>query len=105
MSWSEGNKEEGRPATASPHAVPTTHGQAVARANPQGAIARRGGAYGHDGLWPAHWGDSHWQRSARKGLLPVVVTASTAGVATPLQGSCRWARTAATCVGTAIATA
>ncbi|RWW44725.1 hypothetical protein BHE74_00049495 [Ensete ventricosum] len=99
------SKEEGRLATANPHAVPTTHGQAAARANPQGAIARRGGAYGHDGLRPAHWGDSRWQRSARKELLPAVVTTSTAGVAAPLQGSCRWARIAATCVGAAIVTA
>ncbi|RZS27384.1 hypothetical protein BHM03_00060842, partial [Ensete ventricosum] len=30
------NTEEGRPATANPYAGPATHGQAVAKASPQG---------------------------------------------------------------------
>ncbi|RWW86970.1 hypothetical protein BHE74_00004224 [Ensete ventricosum] len=34
---SEGSEEEGRPATASPHAVSTTHGQAAAKAPSKGA--------------------------------------------------------------------
>ncbi|RWW40380.1 hypothetical protein BHE74_00054209, partial [Ensete ventricosum] len=49
------SEEEGQPTTANPHVGPATHGQAVARASPQGRPAplareatRKGGAYGHD---------------------------------------------------------
>ncbi|RWV77451.1 hypothetical protein GW17_00061716 [Ensete ventricosum] len=53
---SEGSKEEGRPApmqgrppTARPRPRPASKGR-----SPAGAAARRGGACGHGGLWPAH---------------------------------------------------
>ncbi|RWV78750.1 hypothetical protein GW17_00060234 [Ensete ventricosum] len=101
------SSEKGRPATASPHVGPATHGQAaakaplpapargrptMARASPQGATLAGTAGY------------SHWQRGASKGagcrapargcrpwpaLPPVGATAPTAGVAAASQGNCR----------------
>ncbi|RRT56774.1 hypothetical protein B296_00022147 [Ensete ventricosum] len=65
---SEGSEEEGWPATASPYAGSTTHGQAATKANSQRATSRRGSAYGHDRLRPARKGGNRPQRGARKGV-------------------------------------
>ncbi|RWW41354.1 hypothetical protein BHE74_00053160 [Ensete ventricosum] len=73
---SEGNEEEGRPATTRPHARPATDGQAAAKASPQGAVARRGGACGHGMLRPARKGSSRPQRDTRKGASYRVARAS-----------------------------
>ncbi|RWV82971.1 hypothetical protein GW17_00055488 [Ensete ventricosum] len=40
----EGSEEEGRPATANPHAGPATHDQAASRASPKGSQRRPQGA-------------------------------------------------------------
>ncbi|RWV81334.1 hypothetical protein GW17_00057260 [Ensete ventricosum] len=93
---SEGNEEEGQPATTNPHAGPATHGQAAARASPKGGLAMPARAIadrGHDRLRPAHRGGSRLQRGAHMGLPPA------ARVATPWRGSCQRARATAACVG------
>ncbi|RWW60882.1 hypothetical protein BHE74_00032082 [Ensete ventricosum] len=71
---SEGSEEEGRPATASPHARPATHSQAATKAPCKGAVdcsqgqpakeadtacrgsSPQGGAYGHGRLRPTRRG-------------------------------------------------
>ncbi|RWV77533.1 hypothetical protein GW17_00061624 [Ensete ventricosum] len=81
---SEGNKEEGRPTTASPmqgrppmakpQPRPPTRGSSLyGRLAPLArAAAHKGGAYGHDRLWPSCRGGSrpwaHLQRGSAAGL-------------------------------------
>ncbi|RZS15580.1 hypothetical protein BHM03_00047441 [Ensete ventricosum] len=110
----EGSEEQGRPATASPHAGLATHGQppcraghprpgrvqdlpAAARASPQGGPAAPAGAVARRGDAGKH------ECSARKGLPPAASPISNRGampateVAAPWQGGYRCAKAVAAC--------
>ncbi|RRT38098.1 hypothetical protein B296_00054807 [Ensete ventricosum] len=92
---SEGSKEEGRPATASPHVGLATHGRAAANAPARGRpTATRAGMGARNGLLhAASPAASKGSASSRRGGRPLVAPTAVA------YGLQKAARVAAACVG------